>query len=290
MPSSVLLPLMKAVDTVGKEIDWPTVDFVTDRNNLRKLLRWASGSTGRSNDFRIDFELAGENTVLFNRFEERTKVMTDGKGYGFSFEHETTSPTPGCERSTAHHRIVKYDFFGLKMIVRFEVDAFLPSDEAVQSSGKSATTLDSLTDSLSTLQVTTESASPPGLQIIRAGSEVPHRSVIELKTSSKKHIRWSDIFPQLYLSQTPWFYVGFHEKGTFTEVQKSNMLEMKEQRKDLEGRLRQLGQTLEMIQELAIAHGTKKCLSLVCQSGVLTVYERVGIEQCPVGDQQENEC
>lgn len=47
---SALLPLFRTVDmlvsegTIENAVDWPAVDFVTDRNNLRKLLRWVRES------------------------------------------------------------------------------------------------------------------------------------------------------------------------------------------------------------------------------------------------------
>ncbi|TFY73402.1 hypothetical protein EWM64_g10610 [Hericium alpestre] len=107
MPSSVLLPLMKAVDIIGKEIDWPAIDFVTDRNGLRKLMEWIEKGP-RCSTFRIDMELAGERTVLFNRFETNTKDIARGNTFGFIFEREATVPAPGCERATGHRRIVKY--------------------------------------------------------------------------------------------------------------------------------------------------------------------------------------
>ena len=49
-------------------IDWSTVDFVTDRNGLRKLLRWAKGT--KCDDFRIDTQIAGERTILLNHYTE----------------------------------------------------------------------------------------------------------------------------------------------------------------------------------------------------------------------------
>jgi hypothetical protein len=109
---------MKAVDAKTDDpeddqsvLDWPSIDFVTDRNGLRKLLRWINGSTGTTKDFRIDMQLAGKNTVLFNRWEKRNRESLSGRPYdsfGFGFEKATTTPAVGCEKSTGYHRIVKY--------------------------------------------------------------------------------------------------------------------------------------------------------------------------------------
>ncbi|TFY74198.1 hypothetical protein EWM64_g9813 [Hericium alpestre] len=320
MPSSVLLPLFSAVDAVGKEVDWPSIDFITDRNGLRKLMRWIDTGV-ETKDFRIDLELVGERTVLLNRWEANTQDVASGRTFGFSFERATTSAAPGCEASTAHHRIVKYvaprhlsmdhmsltrrcpqDFFGLKTIVRFEVDACLPSAKP-RSSRMSAATLDDLTDSLAGLKIeregkATTSATPsrptkkkddtssaPALKIIRAGSEVPQSSIIELTTRSVIRINeldWTEIYPQLYLSQTPWYYIGIHSRGTFTEVRKSNLTGdgMAAQRRQAKASVQKLGQVLEMIQEAVIAHGVERRLSLVCQQGVLKVYEQSSKESC----------
>ena len=116
LPSCDLLPLFKAVDVVrdnhtGFEPDWKNVDFITNRNGLRKLLRWiifTEGTCGRSiPEFRLDLQLAGDRTVLLNRWEKDV-FAPPGLGYGFGFEQATTKLAPGCERSTGHHRIVQY--------------------------------------------------------------------------------------------------------------------------------------------------------------------------------------
>jgi hypothetical protein len=118
MPSATLLPLITAVDKIAEEeykpsFDWASVDFVTDRNGLRKLLRWIDGTATKS--FRIDMQLAGTHSVLLNRWERRTREELSGFTYGFNFEKASTKVTTGCEESTGHHRIVKY------------VSLFLPS-------------------------------------------------------------------------------------------------------------------------------------------------------------------
>jgi len=118
MRSRALFPLIRAVQDVESQsgtkekdtFDWSSVDFVTDRNGLRKLLRWITAAPGDPpRDFRIDVELAGSKTVLLNRWEQITKEQPGTRrSYGFNFEEEMTDPDPGCERGTGHHRIVTY--------------------------------------------------------------------------------------------------------------------------------------------------------------------------------------
>lgn len=103
MPSMPLYPLIKSVTA---DVDWPSIDIVTDRNNLRKLLRFIEGRADK--DFRIDLQLAGKKTVLMTRWEKRNREMMSGKTFGFGFEKAQTVPVAGCEESTGHHRVVNY--------------------------------------------------------------------------------------------------------------------------------------------------------------------------------------
>lgn len=90
------------------DLEWGMLDFVTDRNNLRKLTRWLNDEDGTCKDFRIDMQLAGTKTVLLSRWEKRYRETMPGNTFGFGFEVANTKAVKGCEKSTGHHRIVKY--------------------------------------------------------------------------------------------------------------------------------------------------------------------------------------
>ena len=111
MKKLTLLPLIEAVQDltdqgVTPKVDWPSVDFVTDRSRLRKLLSWTAGL---SDKWRIDTELAGAKTVLLSGHAPVTK-MTGGisTSYGFNFEEASTYPVPGLGDEPSHHRIIAY--------------------------------------------------------------------------------------------------------------------------------------------------------------------------------------
>lgn len=116
MGSRTLFPLIRAVQDVESQsgtkekFDWSSADIVTDRNGLRKLLRWILANPGDPpRDFRIDLQLAGSKTVLMNRWEQFTKEEAGTRrSYGFNFEEIMTNPVPGCERGTGYHRIITY--------------------------------------------------------------------------------------------------------------------------------------------------------------------------------------
>lgn len=120
MHDTPLLPLIRAVELVSNQdkfaaslghererVDWRAVDFITNRGNLRKLLRWIDGSSG-GRVLRIDAQLAGDGTVLLNKWERRTPKYVQPGSYGTNLEKAMTQPAAGCEGTTTHHRVVKY--------------------------------------------------------------------------------------------------------------------------------------------------------------------------------------
>jgi hypothetical protein len=100
---SPLAPLFAAVDDLGA-YDFTGLDFVSDRNNLRKLFRWTQGVS--SEDFRIDVELAGQTCLFTRRDEKDAETITGFRGFGHEYEKAATRLPPGCERATSHHRII----------------------------------------------------------------------------------------------------------------------------------------------------------------------------------------
>ncbi|EIW75664.1 hypothetical protein CONPUDRAFT_147212 [Coniophora puteana RWD-64-598 SS2] len=217
------VPLFIAVDTLhdGK-FKYDTLDVITDRNSLRKLLRWVTGSN--SNPFRIDVQRSGKTCIF-------TKVKTadhsaQTTGYGLGFEAAATRPGPGCEGTYGHYRIITYDFGGLQVLIRFEVDACLSADTNDNVSDELASALSELTvdTSTSTRQANVDVRySDFGLSVELQSSRelVPQSSLIDLVTRTMKgDVRWQEVFPQMYLSQTEYLYIARHERGMFGNVEK----------------------------------------------------------------------
>jgi len=265
---------------------------------MRKLLRWINAIPGDPpKDFRIDMELAGSKTVLLNRWEQITKEQPGTRrSYGFNFEEAMTVPGPGCERGTGHHRIVTYDFDGLMMVIRFEVDACLPSDppgpKAIRNQRIDDDDLDAtLSGALSGLSIGTSSTMSPSpltstdLKISRAGTQVPQSSLLEMTTRSEisaANFDWGDAFPQLYFSQTPGHYLAVHRTGTFFSIAKRKIGEndLVAIEKRAQTGFRKLRKVLGEIQTMVKEGGASRRISLVCQDGVLTVHERNSKESC----------
>jgi hypothetical protein len=108
IPSCPLLPIFVAIDAVQPTpaLGWHTLDYVMDRNCMRKLLLWMEPK--KSDDFRIDAELVGQRTVLFHKWEPRAAFLTQPNTFGAGFATHTTTLAADCQASTGYFRIVHY--------------------------------------------------------------------------------------------------------------------------------------------------------------------------------------
>ncbi|KAJ9160968.1 Isoprenoid biosynthetic process [Coniochaeta hoffmannii] len=173
-PRFPLEPLFRALYVEERDFQIGDIDLVTDRSNIRKLLRFVQGS---SNDaFQIQVETAGSKTALFTRVEARpTDIIQGFRGYGHSFEKAYTKKQSG---STAHHRIVGYDFGGINCIVRHETDGYVDN--------RSPTGLtDNLSDALKGLSISEldNYANDSAATLVETGGKaVDPSSTLEIKT------------------------------------------------------------------------------------------------------------
>jgi hypothetical protein len=103
---SSLAPVFAAIDDLG-EFDYGGIDLVSDRNSLRKLLRWSTGASDLK-DFRIDIELAGKACLFTRREEKDAETVVGFKGFGLEYEKATTKYPRGCEKATSYHRIISW--------------------------------------------------------------------------------------------------------------------------------------------------------------------------------------
>lgn len=275
-----LAPLFAAADACGAALEWGTVDVVTDRNNLLKLIAWLEPGCAKSrhrSGFRIDVALAGPWTLLMRRWEERS-VVYSGTAFGDGFEQAFSCNAIGPKVKgtlAGHNRVVSYDFDGLKMVVRYEVDAYCePSEHSV----------DALAKQLSTLGVKSTSANsvcdvPNIVSVQRAGQTVPQSSLVKLKSRSRARGSQylANSYLQLHLGQIPSLYIGVHDgNGTFdtVDILPCDSNDFDKAREKARAPLRRLRRLLEDIQSAVMERGPGAQLSLVCREGELLLMQR----------------
>ncbi|KAI0246423.1 hypothetical protein BJV78DRAFT_1356176 [Lactifluus subvellereus] len=297
-----MLPLFTAADAIhGKKapVDWPTVDVITDRNGLRKLLRWLSPSAGREvRDFRIDADLIGTKTVLLSRWEDRnhwTDYPPTGRSFGFAFEAATTRPAPGCP-SSGYHRAITYDMHDMKMIVRFEVDACLPTDagpatatktaDEKRSTKETAASVGDLVDALGSMDLlgSAPATTKVLINVVRAGTQVPQEALVEVASRSAffvDQLDWNELYPQLAISQIHEFRLDRLSRLWLVVVGLGHARSHCEC-KELAVQMVRLARVLEDVQELAISRGPGPAgsFSLVCVDGKLHAYGRSHNKTC----------
>jgi hypothetical protein len=217
-PRSPLEPLFRALSTENPKFNIADVDLVTDRNNIRKLLRFVQGT---SNDpFQIRVEIAGQKTALFTRVEAKTKeLIRRFRGFGHAFEDAYTQKPSG---NTGHHRIVGYSFGGLRCVVRHETDGYVED-------GSSRELTDDLSDSLAGLAISSPDIpnNLPGAVVVKLdGKPVERTSTLEIKTrTANRVLDMAEVSSQLWISQTPKLVAGYHRNGLFGNVQLKDMTE-----------------------------------------------------------------
>lgn len=192
------------------------------------------------------------------------------------------------------------DFGGLKMVVRFEVDARLPPSRRKPDRSRNGTQRTKPWQSVKSVPGTSargDDAPPPlpttptiskptlrfpHIAVIRAGSRVPQSHLIELKTYSRSGKAWSKSYPQIFLSQTPYIFYGAHRDGKFSEIKKYTLGEPHLEVTDRNAQVgfKKLKVALITIQELVGRYGKDGRISLVCKGKELRVYQREKTGSC----------
>lgn len=275
---SPLLPIFAAIDTLHDNFPYQDLDLITDRNNLRKLLRCIDQQHDRA--FRIDIDLVEKTCLLTRREDIMMETINEFRGYGHEYEMAATKSRRGSEEEIGHHRIVTYDFGGLRVLLRCTVDActdseseaddFLASFSAMKI-GSKAETPKSQPDSACTNRLGMK------VKLTSPRSVIPQSRVIEIKTrASHRELDWKEVYPQLYLSQTPYLYLARHTKGTFGAVEKVDLNgeTMVPRAKEAEDAMGKLEMLLGSILKAVRRQGKGVPLSLVYHKGKLQLYKR----------------
>ena len=142
-----------------------------------------------------------------------------------------------------------------------------------------------LSEETTHLPATSKYTTQHGLEVKVGGSFISQDRLVELKTCTSrklKYHRWEHVYSQLFLSNTPNVFLAIHDHGHFHRVVKEKLdsPNLKHSSEKFQPQLWALVATLQAIQEMTITYGKKSRLSLVCEQGRLSVYERENKESC----------
>ncbi|KAK4097076.1 hypothetical protein N658DRAFT_562034 [Parathielavia hyrcaniae] len=214
------------------------VDIFACGSTLGNLLRVVRG---QDRAFRMLVYKLHKAVFLVRRENSPTELIQGVRGYGHAFPEANTTWEADVKGSASHQRLVRYDFGGLDLVVRFEADGYIkPSAQSTEersptyevraspSSVSSQTILNDLTTSLSSSTITpsllcntTPTSSTTTLTTTHTPNPLtPLTTLFDLKTRSfrTRHLRpdpLSDELPRLWASQIPHFILAFHDAGHF---------------------------------------------------------------------------
>jgi hypothetical protein len=226
-------------DPIFYALDSPTdllgVQVVTDRNCLRKIYSIFNPTTAvyAPKPFRMDAQKVG-NVIMFTRNEAADKRYAEKPHpFCYSKSHELATMRSQLKDTTSCHRLIRYEFGGIDMIVRFELDAVAQAG-AVPEIKSGSTTFKSLEDAISgmtlgnndrQIQLPKHFESKAGIKVYRIPyPPAPLSSFIEKKTrTAKGQLDYIDIYGQLVFSLTPHLYVARHNRGNFQDLEQVSL-------------------------------------------------------------------
>ncbi|CAH0028398.1 unnamed protein product [Clonostachys rhizophaga] len=243
-PDSPLEPLFRSLFHANPTFDISSVDVITDRNNIRKLLYFVNPKLNNfcPQPFTIKAEVVGK-TIIFSRDENATyEIIKPGQFRGFGHNFAKWNTCSESSLSTGHHRIISYSFGGLKFVVRHETDGYV---KTLRSPDASPCKTQDETSIFCSPHLGTQAIYVP----CRRGEEVPIESTLEIKTRAMtRRLEISDVAAQLWISQTPMLVRAYHNRGTFQAPQVEDITaEIKAWESDHEGDLNKLGGLIQKV-------------------------------------------
>ena len=290
-PDSPLEPLFRALYIENPTFDIRSIDVVTDRNNIRKLLSFINPGSAETahNPFTINVEVA-KNTAIFSRDETMTQEtigLHEFRGFGHEFEKRYTSSQ--IEGSTGHHRIISYRFGNLNYIIRHETDGYVDTDAKIPSFNSKEPERDGLSSLLESLSLSTNKGSPTNtptgskLTVKEEGHVTPLESNLEIKTRViHKPLNIQDVAPQLWISQTLKLVRAYHYKGTFQRPEVEDVAApIKRWEEQSQTDLRKLAALVEKIVNVVKAGGGNAVVKYDVMKGKLVVWKADGKKMLP---------
>jgi hypothetical protein len=207
VPQHQFEPVFQALSVMNPSVRFDNVDIVVNRSSLQLLLRLLKNQSTQA--FHLDLDVVGK-TLFIGRKLKKAKGTSQEASYGRSFEEYFTTEDPLLEDAQGHHRVPRYDFGGLDMVVRIKTNAFI-SD--LKYNPDAPVVLQPPYHSTTTLKPGIFHRSPHPTIVVAKGTVVPHAQTVELKSNDKTKPK-----EQMWFGRTPLCCFGAHKNGLFTRA------------------------------------------------------------------------
>ncbi|KAI7237263.1 hypothetical protein KC330_g3255 [Hortaea werneckii] len=180
LPTSPMEPLFRAVLHEHPDFDFSSLDLITDRWALSRLL-------SDNESWSLAAQVVGGGTVVFIRLESEREINIQRhqfRGFPRKFEKHFLAYREDCRGSRAHYQIIMYKSGEVTIMLRHAAAGYFAEDLTYQPIDAD--------DALSTTEDHTAAPPPPpqqqrqgNLRIKPAGHRVPRSAMFELSTSKK---------------------------------------------------------------------------------------------------------
>lgn len=272
-------PAIRALYEMNPDFDTRAIDVVACGSTMNNLLNFAFS---RPRDFDFEVQMVGD-TLFMQRIEDPPDNKIRGiYGYGNAFLEAYTSWEPTVKGSMTSQRLVKYEFAGLRMIVRYECDGYFKdrTNKSVENDRKTSD-LDDIVKGTKEVQISPRVTKPSAaLKILHVGDRsIPQTATFDVKTrTSRRKIDMDENIPRLWVRQVQNFVAGYHNNGVFNNIE---IIDMREKFKEWEDKnekhVRALATTIhEMIKNLRKLPANKKFLVRRREKGSLEIRKPTG--------------
>lgn len=222
-PDYPLEPAVRSILALEPDFNLQALDLIGCGSTIGNLLRFA-GSVEKP--FRFDADFVGDTVFFIRKERTPTETIDDLRGFGHTFPERYTTWDQDVKGSCSHQRIIEYDFADLHILVRSESDGYIREhDPAMKHTTKSAPS--PLDESFAMLGVGSAPAGSNNSKLLdmrMQGTKKSQSQIFDIKTRRKLNdFDMEEIFPRLWLNQTPNFLLAYHEYGLFDKPKVSNV-------------------------------------------------------------------
>ncbi|KAL1801559.1 hypothetical protein ACET3X_001901 [Alternaria dauci] len=209
-------PAFQAVAVMSPDTRFNDVDIVINRTTILNLIRFLKGTSFQGFHLNLDFE---RNTLFIGRQVRNAKVRSAPNSYGRNFETALTESE--IDGATSHHRMLKYKFGSLTLVVRHEADAYDPSIATPQDPDVPPNIHPDFTPSGHDVEAIQFDESQATV-VIPQGKVVPQHQILELKSNAS-----SRPLDQMWFGRTPTCCLGGKHNAVFGGTYKRRDIRVK---------------------------------------------------------------
>jgi hypothetical protein len=209
-------PAFQAMALMSPDTRLNDVDIVINRTTILNLIKFLKGTSFQEFHLHLDFE---KNTLFIGRQVRNAKVRSTRNSYGRNFEAALTES--GINDATTHHRMLKYKFGSLTLVVRHEADAYDPTIVTPRDPDVLPTVHPSF-DPGDYNAENIQCDESQGTIVIPQGKVVPQHQILELKSNAS-----SRPLDQMWLGRTPTCCLGGKHNAAFDGTYKRRDIRIK---------------------------------------------------------------